>query len=1151
MKQHRTSKMQKWMVPLLSFGLCYGSPYATMANTLLGIDPSVSTADLSAIESLMENSVAVAITVEGRVTAEGDDSGLPGVTIVEKGTNNGTVTDVQGTYSIEVAGENSVLVFSYVGFDTKEVRVGNQSTINVSLAESLSAMSEVVVTALGIEREKRSLGYAVGEVRGEELGIVGQENLVAGLAGRVAGVTVNQFSGPGSSVSVNIRGINSLTTDNQPLFVVDGVPMNNSLNNIASRGDRNEVDYGNAISDINPDDIENISVLKGPSAAALYGTRAGNGVILITTKKGKAGERMRVNFSTNTVFEQPVRYLDFHYMYASGNRTTLLDERSEYWSGLPLDQGFTAAQWNSPIDENGNRIPTELRSYPDNMRNFLQTGITSTNTLSLTGSSERSNYRFSVTNMAHQGMIPNSDLHRSNISASTDYKLNDRLTVSTSINYVRSNSNDRPSTGNRGANAVESVYVWPHVDVRDLKEYWVPGQEQIEQRTVADNNDNPYFIAYGITNAFTRDRVFGNIKLDYKLNENFSAFARIMNDFYVENRESKIPWSYTRERRGGYYLENLGRNETNVDFLLTYDKKFSNDFNMNISGGGNYMAQNFRSSYIGSARNAGLEVPGLYRVTNIPVAGREVNNHEMQRAIYSVYGMASLGFKDQLYLDVTARNDWSSTLPRENMSFFYPSASLSWLANYTFDLPQNISLLKLRGGIAQVGLEANPYQLEQILGFGNWGQTLTANLPGTLLNPTLKPEISTSTEVGLDVNLFDNRIRFEATYFRMENENQILRLNTPASSGYTARDINAGLLSSQGWELMMGGTPLSNRNGWSLDLNMNFTRFRTRVEELADGIDFITLWDDNNGGAQTFVGDQIGDLYSRGYAYVDDPSSPYYRWPILSAPVYNEQGDIIGGGAWINRNDREDRVKVGNFNPDFIMGLQGTLRYKRWTMGASFDLRMGGEFMSFTYRYGGSNWKDARQMRMLTPSMADTEAMAELLKSDPDKYIIPQNGHFPRVGGYTQETGGILNNNFGSPVNAHDGGFRPGVYINEEGEYVEHLGGDGTVVYPMSRLFAWSYNQMVTFDASFLKLRELSIGYDIPNFGKFSNANFSVFTRNLLLWTGAGIGIDPERAFQSQGGRQGDTVNTFRQGLELQNVMPWTMPVGFKLNLTF
>ncbi|WP_035804705.1 SusC/RagA family TonB-linked outer membrane protein [Lunatimonas lonarensis] len=1131
MSKHRTNKMFKWMVPLLSFGLCYGSSYATMLHPA---NPGA-----NAPENLTMAEEAIAITVRGRVTAKSDNMGLPGVTIVEKGTNNGTVTDIEGDYTIEVAGENSVLVFSYVGFESQEVRVGNQSSINISLAEAMSSMSEVVVTALGIEREKRSLGYAVGEVKGDDIRNVTQENAINALAGRVAGVTINQTSGVGSSTSIVIRGATSLTSDNQPLFVIDGVPVANSLGNMRSMGGRNEVDYGNQISDLNPDDIESISVLKGPSAAALYGTRAGNGVVLITTKKGKKGERMTVNFSSSNVFETPVRFLDFHYKFSNGNRVGLLDERSEYWTGIPLDQGIMAVQWNSPVDANGNRVPMEMRSYPNNMRNFLETGVTSTNSLAITGSTDRTTYKLGYTNMSHNGMIPNSDLFRHNLNFSVGFELSEKLKISTDVNLSKSLSNDRPSTGNRGANAAESVYNWSHVDINDLRDYWRPGQEEFQQNAPSDNMDNPYFIAYGINNGFVRDRVLGSMKLDYKWSKDLNSHLRLSYDTYAENRETKIPYSYTRERRGAYHLQDIAQAESNIEFLTTYNKTVS-DFNISVSGGANAMNQNFRDNYMGSRGGVGLVVPGLYRISNIPQNGIAYTNFSSRRAIYSVFGLASVGFKDQLYLDVTARNDWSSTLPANNRSYFYPSASLSWMANYTFNLPQQVSMLKFRAGIAQVGNDTNPYALTPVLGTGNWGDLIFNTYPGNLLNPNLKPEINTSQEYGLDLNLFNDRLRFEGTYFYQENRNQILNVQGPSSSGFPSRQINAGMISSRGWEIMLGGTPIQRSNGLSLDVNVNFTRMRTRLESLTDGMDFITLWDDNNGGAQTFVGEDIGNLYSRGFRFVEDPNSPYYRWPILTNNT----------GSWQPDNRREARVKVGNFNPDFIMGMQTGLRYKKWNMQASFDWRMGGQYQSFTYRYGGSNWKSQLQIDNLIPGgLYSTDELIALLKSDPDRYIIPQNGNFPRVGGYTQEMGG-LPTPLGNETN-FDGAFIPGVIEVSPGVYREHLGGEGTFIRPVSNMFAWSYNQQVTFDASFIKLRELSIGYDLPTPRGIRNANLSVFTRNVILWTAANNGIDPERAFQIIGGRQGDSANVFRQGIELQNVMPWTMPFGFRLNMTF
>lgn len=1077
-------------------------------------------------------------TVSGKVNSSEDGNGIPGVNVTLKGSSKGVVTDASGKYAIEVSGSNAILVFSYVGFEAQEVAIGSQSVANVSLAPSSQRLNEVVVTALGITREEKSLGYSVGKVKGDALRTVTQENVVNALAGRVAGVTVNQTGMAGSSTSIIIRGATSLTSDNQPLFVIDGVPVQNSLSNVRVMGNRNEVDYGNPISDINPDDIESVSVLKGPSAAALYGSRAGNGVIIITTKKGRKGDAMTVNFSSSNIFESPYRYLDFHYKYANGNRVGLLDERSAYWAGVELDKGNKAVQWNSPVDANGVKIPTELRSYRDNMKNFLQTGITSTNSLALAGSTEKTTYRLSYTNMSHRSLVPNSDLFRHNLTFSTSYDLTDKLKISTDINLSRSNANNRPKTGNRGANPLEAVYNWSHVNVLDMKGIWVPGQEGIQQLAPSDNMDNPYFIAYNIINGFVRDRAFGNIKAEYKFNSNLSAQIRGSFDTYTENRETKIAYSYTQERRGAYHLQNLANQESNVELLTTYRKKFG-DFNLTASAGGNIMNQGSTDNYAGSAPGVGLIIPNLYRISNISAAGIRYANSSFRKAIYSVFATASLGYRDQLYLDVTSRNDWSSTLPKANRSYFYPSASLSWLASSTFKLPSFISMMKLRAGLAQVGNDTNPYALEPVLGTDTWGTLVFNTYPGTLLNPNLKPEINTSREFGLDLNLFNNKIKFEGTYFYERNTNQILNIQSPSSSGFAAKQINAGEISSRGWELMVSGTPIRSKGGFTWDVSINVTRTRTRLESLTPGMNFITLWDDNNGGAQTFVGEDIGNLYSRGYRKVTDPKSPYFNWPILTPQ-----------GSWIPDNTREARVKVGNFNPDAIVGMQSSLRYKRWNLQTSFDWRIGGQYQSFTYRYGGSDWKSQLQINNMVPGgLYSTADLIALLKSNPEKYIIPQNGNFPRVGGYTQATGG-LPNPLGTGTN-FDGVFIPGVIETSPGVYVEHLGGPGTQIRPASNQFAWSYNQQVTFDADYLKLRELALGFDLPKMKGFKAATVSLFSRNLILWTKGKNGIDPERAFQLIGSKQGDTQNVFRQGIELQNVQPWTVSYGFKLNVTF
>jgi TonB-linked SusC/RagA family outer membrane protein len=1063
----------------------------------------------------------VVARITGKVTSAIDGSSMPGVNVMVKGTQTGTTTDAAGNYILDVSGTDVTLVFSYIGFNSIEVKVGSKSEIDVTMQEDFVTLDEAVVTALGISREKKSLGYAVETVKGKDIVNVPQENVVNALSGRVAGVTVNQTSGAGSSVSIVIRGAKSLSNDNQPLFVIDGVPVSNGLNNIRSMGDRNNVDYGNAISDINPDDVESMTVLKGPSAAALYGSRAGNGVILITTKGGKKGKGLGISFSTSNVFEKPYEYLDLHYKYANGDRNNALSETSSYWGGPQLDVGNTAVQWNSPVGADGKKIPTELRSYKDNMKNFLQTGITSTNNVALSGSNDKATFRVSYNLMNNKGLIPNSDLKRNSLAASATYEAHKKLKLSTNLNFTRSNSDNRPSTANRGANPLEAAYLWSHIDIRELKDYWKPGGEDVAQRSPT-SADNPYFLAYGINNGFTRDRAFGNLKLDWDILPGLTAFARVAHDVFMENRETKIPLSYSRVKNGGYYNQNFSRQETNTDFLVTYRKEIQ-DFDFSVSGGGNIMRQSFRDLYNGGSV---LTVPGDYRVNNIPSGSLTYTSYSEKKEVYSIYGTGSLGYKNMLYLDITARNDWSSTFSRANRSYFYPSASLSWLANYTFNLPEQISLLKFRAGWAQVGNDANPYQRYQTLATGSYGNLVVGNVPANLLSPNLKPEIATSQEFGVDFNLFQNRLRFEGTYYYTENKNQLLDITTAAESGYTGQKVNAGLLASRGFEIMLGGSPIRDRSGWNLDVNLNFTRNRTKIKALTPSMEYYQLWDDNGGGAFTWVGEEIGNLYSRGYAQVEDVNSPYYRWPILSS----------SDGQWVASNDRDKREKVGNFNPDFMMGMQLNLSYKRFNLAASFDWRAGGEFQSATYRYMESDWRSQRQLDNLIPGgLYSRDELAALLKSDPEKYIIPQSGNFPRVGGHTQETGG-----FGFE-GAYDGGFIPGVIQNEDGSYTEHLGGPGTIIAPITDTYPWSYSKQYTFNASFIKLREISLGYSLPNIGPFRNATVSVFSRNIMLWTAAKIGIDPERAFQADGGK-------FRQGMELQNVLPWTMPVGFKVS---
>jgi TonB-dependent SusC/RagA subfamily outer membrane receptor len=538
MKHHiKINDIVRYVIPamLLSFLLTHN----LMADRIpdYGINPGSSIAGQQGI------------VITGRVTAETDNALMPGVSLVVRGTPRGTVTNSAGEYSIEVPGSDAVLVFSFIGYTTEEVTVGSQRTINVVLRESVEALEEVVVTALGITRREKSLGYSVGRVSGEDLARVVQENAISSLAGKMTGVQISSTGGTGSSVSMIIRGATSLSNDNQPLFVIDGVPVVNTLNNIAGFGSDNRVDYGNAISDLNSDDIESVSVLKGPSAAALYGSRAGNGVVIITTKSGMKSKGMRVTISTNNVFDKPYKYFPVQKKFASGyfsftpedlppGYVMKVNPAEAAGAGIELDKEYFAVKWDSPRDANGVQIPVELVSHPDNLPNFVQTGITSTNDISVTNNTDMMNYRIGVSNMSNRGIVPNSDLFRNNLTAATSLRVRENITLSSNININRSWSNNRPA-GNRGANPLEWAYKIPQdTDIRDLRNYWEEGQEGIQQRTPYNGiYNNPYFLAYEINNSFLRDRIFGNLKAEWKISRDFTLMGRYSLDQFSEKRE--------------------------------------------------------------------------------------------------------------------------------------------------------------------------------------------------------------------------------------------------------------------------------------------------------------------------------------------------------------------------------------------------------------------------------------------------------------------------------------------------------------------------------------------------------------------------------------------------------------------------------------
>ncbi len=1097
------------------------------------------------------------IGVSGTVTSTSDGTPLPGLSIIVKGTSIGTITNSEGNYTIN-APEEGILVFSFVGFRTQEIAIQGRNTINVMMQESIEALNEVVVTALGIKREEKSLGFSVGRVPGEELTRIAQENVLNSMAGKVSGVTINSTGGAGSTVSMVIRGATSLSTDNQPLFVVDGVPMANTINNVGGFGKDNRVDYGNAIADLDPESIESVSILKGPSAAALYGTRAGNGVVLITTKKASGLPGMKVTVTSNTVFDIPARYLNTQTQFSTGffsfrpenvggGILPPISAGDDVAAGPENDKGYWAVQWQSPLDANGVPVPIEVVSYPNNIKNFINDyAFTTTNGASISNSSQSLNYRLGFTNMTHDGLIPNSDLYKNSLTLSATSKLREKLSVSTDINFTNSGADNRPAS-NRGTNPLQWAYNSPtNIDIRLLKDYGSGNNI----KKVSGNHENPYYLAHDVNNSFDRYLVYGNIVANWEVAPHLTLMGRFTLSKTDEVRETKMAPGYTQEPNNGAYGIASGNNlERNMDALATYTNNW-NDFSLTASVGGNLLYSKASSISNSSKAGSGLVVPNVFTVQNISSGALAYSNYRIEKAINSLYAMANLSWADIIYLDLTGRNDWSSTLPEENRSYFYPSASISLMVDQIFDLGSKIDMFKLRSGWAQVGNDTSPYKLVAVYqDAGQWGEAIRLTKQSGLLSPNLLPEEATSFEVGTEIRLFSNRLRLDGTWYVTDNRNQILGVPLAASTGFSGIQINAGKLQSKGIEFLLGVTPIKTLD-WHWDLNLNFTKNDTWILELADDVEFIEFWDQARVKNIGYVKDnslghngRVGNLYSRKPQRVTDKNSEYYGYPILSA------------GQEVEWEKEEKYSLVGNYNPDFIMGLQSSLTYKNFTLNMTFDWRSGGQYVSQTYRYLSESLQTRSWLNELVnpgelggmPSQALRDWVVankdELLLSD---RLRPVGGPTPDYGGFPESLSGVT---------VYDGTFAPGVlgYHDENGNFIlvqENLGNEGTTFNPYVLSYPWDIGEANMFDADYIKLREISINYRLPNrisqkIG-LEDVNFSIYSRNIILWTkDSDLRVDPERAYQAEGG------GSFLQGVERYNVEPWVIPIGFKLGFSF
>ncbi|OZI09144.1 SusC/RagA family TonB-linked outer membrane protein [Siphonobacter sp. BAB-5385] len=859
----------------------------------------------------------------GVITSSEDGQPLPGVSISIKGTAKGSTTNAEGAYQLSVSSGNT-LVFSYVGFTSKEVVLGDESTLNIQLQMNASSLSEVVVTALGITREKKALGYSVQEIGGKQLTQARETNLVNALSGKIAGVQVTNSNGsPGASSRMLIRGSSSIGNNNQPLFVVDGVPIDNGNYN----NNPTAVDYGNGAASLNPDDIESMSVLKGPAAAALYGSRGANGVVLITLKSGKGSRGIGVSVNSNTTFDTPFRLPEWQNEYGQGakGQFRFVDGRGggvndgvdESW-GPRLD-GRLIEQFDSPV-VNGVRTPTPWVAHPDNVNQFFKTGKTYTNNISLTGGSDKGDFRLSLTDLNQSGILPFTNYKRQTVSLNAGWNLTPKLNIRATGNYVKDGSDNRTNWG--------LYFIWfgRQVDMENLQNYTAPG-------SIYQNNwnynywTNPYYQLANSKRENEKDRLFGNISATYKFTDWLSLMARTGTDFYTDRRKTKNA-ARTSNLFDGYNEEQIFVQESNSDFLLNATHKFG-EFDVTANIGGNHRRNFYQRDYMSAAE---LAIPRVWNMGNSRLRPVTENSYS-KKVVNSLYASANLGFRNYLFLDLTARNDWSSALPASNRSYFYPSAAVSAVLTDMFSVQSSfLSFAKIRGGIARVGNDTDPYRLLQAFDYANaWGSQASLKESNELLNAELKPEITSSYEIGTELKFWQNRIGLDVTYYDKQSYNQILKVDVSNASGFSSKWLNAGLLQNRGVEIQLTGTAVKT-NSFKWDITLNWARNQNKVKELVDNLTTYTLGTMRGMGIEARVGQPYGTFFGQGF-------------------LRNPEGKIVYDQSGYPVIDPVRRV-LGNFTPRWIGGLQNTFAYKNLSLTTLIDMKQGGDIFSQTINIG-------------------------------------------------------------------------------------------------------------------------------------------------------------------------------------------------------
>ncbi|WP_347157956.1 SusC/RagA family TonB-linked outer membrane protein [Pontibacter chitinilyticus] len=1038
---------------------------------------------------LWHQAMAQGKTVTGTVTDQASGQPLPGVAVLVPGTTVGTATGVNGEYSITLPADANTLEFRFIGYTTVTRTVGNANTIDVALGINAEQLQEVVVTALGRQEEERTLGYATQQVGSEQITQGRDRSVLNALQGKVAGVNIqSQGGGPGSSSRIVIRGAKSIAQGNQALFVIDGIPVDNGSfgSNSGTFGEsdnlNNGVDVGNRANDINPDDIESVNILKGPAAAALYGARAANGVIMITTKSGRnTNKKAEISLLSSYTIDDVLRYPEFQNRYGEGFFGAPDLRENTSWG--PLLTG-ALLPWGRVVD--GQQRVKPYAALPDNIKEFFDYGSNWTNTLSVSGGTEKATYYTSYSNTHQTGVVPSTEYNRNSLALKASVNLSNKFTSTASITYTKSGG-DFAITGQGNSVFNQLIQTPRDIPVRELEDIDNPFNDV--EGFYSPYTVNPYWAIKNQTFTNNVDRMFGNVTLGYKANDNLNVTYRIGTDFYTDRREQFAAIrdaagpNEAQNDNGMYSEEQIYYRELNSDLIVSYNKDLTEDLNLEALVGNNINQRSLDDLFAMADALANNEYRSLSNIVGTPLA----SNFRNIRRLVGIYGSAKLGYKNYLWLELTGRNDWSSTLPQQNNSFFYPSVNLAFDAAEAFGLAEAspVNFIKLRANYANVGNDAPVYYTRSVFVSGNisdgfQGTDLNFPFAGTpgfevsniIGNSTLRPENTSSWEIGADVRFFTERLRIDAAYYNSKSTDQIINVPISYTTGFGFANLNAATVRNKGVELLVSGIPIET-NDFSWNISVNYTKNDNNVEDVY-------------GGSEV----SLGGLNSAGLVIAEGmPYGTFRAETILRDP----QGRIVVNPTTGRPRVAPEQTYQGSIQNDWTGGLVNTFTYKGARLSVVFDTRQGGKMYSRTrgtQRFAGT--------------------APETLYNDRQPYIIPNS--VVQVGStdeYVENTTPLTNDN---------------LY-----DYWGNLP-EGTNI----------------IDASFTKLREVSLSYKLPasitEKTFFGNIEVGVSGRNLVLWTPAeNTYIDPET---------NNFGNDNLQGYEYSGT-PTTRSWGANIRVTF